>query len=67
MNYVLAAPFLAASLLLMRAILRASRRPRLIELSRFAGNDAALAAYESRRDALGHGAVRNVRDTEETA
>lgn len=54
--------FLVLSGLLMRWMDRAFKRPPLIELTRFTTNEAATSAYEARRDALGHGTARNVRD-----
>jgi hypothetical protein len=49
---------LIASALLMRWLDRWCRPVPLVELMRHTNNDAAIAAYETRRDALGHGACR---------
>ena len=49
---------LAASALIVRLLDRWCRPVPLIELMRFPGNEAARVAYETRRDALGHGACR---------
>jgi hypothetical protein len=43
------------------AVLRASRRPPLIELMRWSGNVDAAARYDARMKAAGEAPVRNVR------
>lgn len=65
MNFLAAGLFLIASGLLMRWLDRVCSRAPMHELMRYPGTDAAIANYERRRDALGLGAARNVRELEE--
>lgn len=57
---------LAASALIVRLLASWCRPVPLIELMRHTTNDAARVAYETRRDALGHGAcrLRNERESQ---
>jgi hypothetical protein len=56
--FLIAGLCLIASALIVCALDRWCRPVPLVELMRHTTNDAAIAAYETRRDALGHGACR---------